>query len=116
MKLSKLILGFAVVFGLSMALASCGGHSHEGGDHSHGEQTEAEAGHDHDGHDHDGHDHSDHDHGTEAAAHGESAEYTSAFVCPMHCKGSGSDEAGTCPVCKMDYVAQADHVKDGHTH
>jgi hypothetical protein len=22
----------------------------------------------------------------------------------MYCKGSGSDSAGTCPVCKMDYV------------
>ena len=32
-------------------------------------------------------------------------EYISAYVCPMHCKGSGSDAAGTCPVCKMDYVA-----------
>lgn len=29
-------------------------------------------------------------------------EYTSAYICPMHCKGSGSAEAGTCPVCKMD--------------
>ncbi|HHG84171.1 MAG TPA: hypothetical protein ENJ82_05415, partial [Bacteroidetes bacterium] len=26
-------------------------------------------------------------------------EYTSAFVCPMHCEGSGSDVAGKCPVC-----------------
>ena len=31
-------------------------------------------------------------------------EYTSAYICPMHCKGSGSDTAGICPVCKMDYV------------
>ncbi len=31
-------------------------------------------------------------------------EYTAAYICPMHCKGSGSDKAGTCPVCKMDYV------------
>ncbi len=31
-------------------------------------------------------------------------EYTSAYVCPMHCEGSGSDEAGKCPVCGMDYV------------
>ncbi len=31
-------------------------------------------------------------------------EYTSAYVCPMHCEGSGSDEPGTCPVCNMDYV------------
>jgi len=31
-------------------------------------------------------------------------EYTSAYVCPMHCEGSGSDSAGQCPVCGMDYV------------
>ena len=32
-------------------------------------------------------------------------EYTLEYVCPMHCEGSGSDQAGTCPVCGMDYVA-----------
>ncbi|MFT5824235.1 MAG: hypothetical protein ACI8ZM_005501 [Crocinitomix sp.] len=31
-------------------------------------------------------------------------EYTSTYVCPMHCEGSGSAEAGQCPVCGMDYV------------
>ncbi len=31
-------------------------------------------------------------------------EYTSAYVCPMHCEGSGSDTAGLCPVCGMDLV------------
>ncbi|HKK74287.1 MAG TPA: heavy metal-binding domain-containing protein [Saprospiraceae bacterium] len=49
-------------------------------------------------------------------AHGEGAEYTSAYVCPMHCEGSGSDEMGQCPVCGMDYVAQAEHTDDGHAH
>ena len=43
-------------------------------------------------------------------------EYTSAYICPMHCKGSGSDDVGNCPVCKMDYVKNDDHKKDGHTH
>lgn len=33
-----------------------------------------------------------------------SVEYTSAYICPMHCEGSGSDSAGMCPVCGMDYV------------
>ncbi len=42
-------------------------------------------------------------------------EYTSAYVCPMHCEGSGSHEMGTCPVCKMDYVKNED-VNDGHDH
>lgn len=43
-------------------------------------------------------------------------EHTSGYVCPMHCEGSGSDAAGTCPVCGMDYVANAEHKKDGHNH
>ena len=43
-------------------------------------------------------------------------EYTSAYVCPMHCEGSGSDEAGKCPVCGMDYVANEKHTADGHSH
>ncbi|PHN06137.1 hypothetical protein CRP01_14080 [Flavilitoribacter nigricans DSM 23189 = NBRC 102662] len=53
---------------------------------------------------------------TEAAAHGEGKEYTSAYVCPMHCEGSGSEEAGKCPVCGMDYVALDTHTGDGHEH
>ena len=47
-------------------------------------------------------------------------EYTSAYVCPMHCEGSGSETAGKCPVCKMDYVANEDYKgatgNDGHGH
>ena len=31
-------------------------------------------------------------------------EYTSAYVCPMHCEGSGSSSEGQCPVCEMDYI------------
>jgi hypothetical protein len=31
-------------------------------------------------------------------------EYTSAYICPMYCEGSGSSEMGQCPVCGMDYV------------
>lgn len=30
-------------------------------------------------------------------------EYTSAYICPMNCKGSGSDKPGICPVCGMEY-------------
>lgn len=42
----------------------------------------------------------------------DSKEYTSDFVCPMHCDGSGSDAEGQCPVCKMDYVAnESDKVR-----
>ena len=43
-------------------------------------------------------------------------EYSSAYVCPMHCEGSGSDKEGKCPVCKMDYVKNKDHSADGHKH
>ena len=43
-------------------------------------------------------------------------EYTSAYVCEMHCEGSGSDQAGKCPVCGMDYVANENHKSDGHQH
>ncbi len=43
-------------------------------------------------------------------------EYASAYVCPMHCEGSGSDVAGTCPVCGMDYEKNEDHKADGHNH
>jgi len=43
-------------------------------------------------------------------------EYTSAYVCPMHCDGSGSDEAGNCPVCGMDYVKNEEHKAEEHKH
>ncbi|MBK8492147.1 MAG: hypothetical protein IPL49_15000 [Saprospirales bacterium] len=48
--------------------------------------------------------------------HGEGPEYNSAYVCPMHCAGSGSDQPGVCPACGMDYVANAEHTSDGHKH
>lgn len=43
-------------------------------------------------------------------------EYTSAYVCPMHCKDSGSDKEGKCPVCGMGYVKNKNHKADGHQH
>ena len=81
---------FSILTIVALGLAACGS------DHQHEQGTEAAPG--------------------EAKAHGTSKEYTSAYVCPMHCAGSGSDQAGTCPVCNMDYVAQSEHVKDGHAH
>lgn len=41
-------------------------------------------------------------------------EYTSAYICPMHCEGSGSAEPGTCPVCNMAYVKNEDYKGDDH--
>ncbi len=43
-------------------------------------------------------------------------EYTSDYICPMHCEGSGSDTEGNCPKCGMAYVLNEEHKKDGHTH
>jgi hypothetical protein len=54
-----------------------------------------------------------HDH-NDADAKGK--EYTSAYICPMHCEGSGSDKAGTCPACGMDYVVNEDYDADSHDH
>lgn len=55
----------------------------------------------HDG-SHEGHDHS--QDGTSSEKDKSGPEYTSKYVCPMHCEGSGSEEPGKCPVCGMDYV------------
>lgn len=49
---------------------------------------------------HEGHDHAEHG-TTEKDKSG--PEYTSKYICPMHCEGSGSDKPGECPKCGMDY-------------
>jgi uncharacterized paraquat-inducible protein A len=43
-------------------------------------------------------------------------EYTSAYVCPMHCKDSGSDKEGACSACGMTLIKNEDHTANGHTH
>ena len=43
-------------------------------------------------------------------------EYTSAYVCPMHCKDSGSDKEGKCDTCGMALVKNEDHKANGHKH
>ena len=50
---------------------------------------------------------------TEQAKQGK--EYTSAYICPMHCAGSGSDQDGECPVCGMDYEKNEKHNKENHS-
>jgi len=115
MKKVSLIFSMALLFITALALTSCG--SDAGADQQESDQTEAAAT---DMHDHADHpDHTGEDYNSESAAgaaHGQGAAFTSAYVCPMHCEGSGSSEPGTCPACGMDYVAQADHVGDGHDH
>jgi rubrerythrin len=67
-----------------------------------GEHMHDDADHDEMHMDDDGHMHDDSMEGmmTDTSAY----EYTAAYVCPMHCEGSGSEEPGSCPVCGMDYV------------
>lgn len=36
-------------------------------------------------------------------------EYSSKYVCPMHCQGSGSESEGKCPVCGMTYVVNENY-------
>ncbi len=36
-------------------------------------------------------------------------EYTAHWICPMHCKGSGSEQAGNCPTCGMEYKLNPNH-------
>jgi len=43
-------------------------------------------------------------------------EYTAAYVCPMHCEGSGSGEEGSCPKCGMTYVINTDHTAEEQKH
>jgi hypothetical protein len=86
----KLIKLSCIAFALTLGLAC--GHTHS---HSHS----------------DDHDHS---HGTEAngSPSHQGKEYSSAYICPMHCEGSGSDEPGTCPACGMDYVVNDKATKE----
>ena len=43
-------------------------------------------------------------------------EYTSAYVCPMHCENSGSEKAGNCGACGMGLAKNEDHNANGHKH
>lgn len=33
-----------------------------------------------------------------------------AYICPMHCEGSSSNQPGKCPVCGMDLEKNPDYV------
>jgi hypothetical protein len=56
----------------------------------------------HEGHEHNADDH--HEESTKKEDKKQGKEYTSAYICPMHCEGSGSDQPGECPTCGMEYV------------
>lgn len=111
MKVFPIIKILVLSLGLVLYLSSCGesGQSQQAETESANHHNhEAEEGHEHE---HDGSNHE-----QAHTAHGEGPAYISTYVCPMHCEGSGSAEPGECPVCGMKYVAQSDHVKDGHDH
>jgi hypothetical protein len=102
MKLNFLKFGFyAVIFSMAIFVTSC-----ESGENDHGQHQ----------HNHEQHEHEQgeqHQQGEEESSVDQlGKEFTLAYVCPMHCEGSGSDKEGTCPTCKMTYIANADH--DGH--
>jgi hypothetical protein len=95
MKASTFLSALLLLIGL--ALSACGG-SHSHGDAQGGNQAKE----------------------TMDATDKTGPEYTAAYICPMHCTGSGSDKPGVCPVCGMDYVVNEenghDHSHDGHDH
>ena len=55
-----------------------------------------------------------HKHNPDGSIDKSGPEWTSDYICPMHCKGSGSANVGTCPVCKMDLVKNKDKKVDGN--
>lgn len=87
MKSFKLIMTIMVVGLLTMSMYSCGGNKKA--DNPKTEQAE------------------------DMAKQGK--EYTSAYICPMHCKDSGSDKPGECPVCGMAYEKNDNSKKEDHS-
>ncbi|GAB4508536.1 MAG: hypothetical protein Tsb004_07130 [Allomuricauda sp.] len=85
---------------------SCKGKTEEA------KETSTEATMEHEGHDMDKMNHEGHDMDNMETADKQGKEYTSKYVCPMHCEGSGSDEEGKCPVCGMTYVLNEDFQMD----
>jgi heavy metal-binding protein len=87
MKNLKMFLFLAFLSAGVLTIGACGGSdSHKGDDMEHS----------------DGAEHAD----------DKGKEYTSDYVCPMHCEGSGSDKAGTCPKCGMTYVENTEKSDD----
>ena len=90
--INHLLFAF-LFFGLMTFLGSCDrtGHYHDSSGH---EENAAPI-----------------DNKTNAPPKDQGPEYTSAYICPEHHQGSGSDKPGNCPVCGTEYVANVEHVK-----
>ena len=101
----KTIIGIAFASVLVLTV-SCKGKTEEA------KETSTEATMEHEGRDMDNMDHEGHDMDNMETADKQGKEYTSKYVCPMHCEGSGSDEEGKCPVCGMTYVLNEDFQMD----
>lgn len=99
MKNLKMLSFLIPALALALFTTACGGNADGSQSGSTNEQTEANS-----------------------DADKQGPEYTSAYICPMHCDGSGSDKPGECPVCGMDYVKNEDmpagdhQHEDGHNH
>ena len=107
MKMNFLKFGFyTIIFAMTLFVTACGGGeaTTDSGEEEATEQHEEG---------HDDQEHSDEEH---SEVDMDSKEYASAYVCPMHCEGSGSDAEGKCPVCGMDYVANDKHKESSHEH
>ena len=102
----RTIIGIAVASVLVLTV-SCKGKTEEA------KETSTEATMEHEGHDMEKMDHEGHDMDNMETADKQGKEYTSKYVCPMHCEGSGSDTEGKCPVCGMTYVLNEDY-HEGH--
>ena len=105
--MSKMRTNIRTIIGIAFAsvlvlTVSCKGKTEEA------KETSTEATMEHEGHDMEKMDHEGHDMEGMETAKMEGKEYTSTYVCPMHCEGSGSDEEGKCPVCGMTYVLNED--------
>ena len=101
----RTIIGIAFASVLVLTV-SCKGKTEEA------KETSTEATMEHEGHDMEKMDHEGHDMDNMETADKQGKEYTSKYVCPMHCEGSGSDEEGKCPVCGMTYVLNEDFQMD----
>jgi hypothetical protein len=59
---------------------------------------------------------------TETSAAADSSAQQMAYICPMECEGSASNEPGKCPVCGMElvknpnYKGTAPDSADQHAH
>mgnify|MGYP000500304870 CR=1 FL=1 len=102
----RTIIGIAFASVLVLTV-SCKGKNAENNEPSTEETMDHDM--DHKDHDMDSMDHKDHNMGEMGTADKQGKKYTSKYVCPMHCEGSGSDAEGKCPVCGMTYVMNEDY-------